>query len=78
MERMTLWTDAGPTPAEARAQLAALPRERHRTDRAAYLRAKMAGARWYCPRACTNARGPDCECPCARTCHQTDEPCRGH
>lgn len=59
--------------ATARAQLT----DQDRTDRAAYIRAKASGIRWYCPGACTAARGDDCACPCGHACHGQIY-CHGH
>ncbi len=48
-----------------------------RDDMAAYVRARAAGVLWYCPRRCTAAHEPACDCPCAGSCHSR-RGCVGH
>ncbi len=65
------------TAADAARILAALPLNQRSTDRAHYLAARSVGAAWYCPDACTLARGDACDCPCGRSCHGAAW-CGGH
>lgn len=79
MNAATLWP-AEILPEHTRDDWRALARELRpadATDRAQMIRAKATGARWTCPRQCTNAQGDACECPCGRRCHGATF-CPGH